>query len=138
LSNFVKGKAPMPHDNEGYILYPAGYPEDKIRRIHAKKTHYVSHHAFIYKNEASSSRRSNHVKMPKKKSPIASNDHNISFKTFDASYMLTNKSSKVVTKYVEGKHKGSKTCVGYPRCLFLMWKDPRPFGYLRTRSKLVL
>jgi hypothetical protein len=120
LSNFVKGKAPMPQDNEGYILYPAGYPEDKIRRIHAKKTHYVSHHAFIYKNEASSSRRSNHVKMPKKKSPIASNDHNISFKTFDASYMLTNKSSKVVTKYVEGKHKGSKTCVGYPRCLFLM------------------
>jgi UDP-3-O-acyl-N-acetylglucosamine deacetylase len=36
LSNFVKGKAPMPQDNEGYILYPAGYPEDKIRRIHAK------------------------------------------------------------------------------------------------------
>jgi hypothetical protein len=42
LSNFVKGKAPMPQDNEGYILYPAGYPEDKIRRIHAKKTHFVS------------------------------------------------------------------------------------------------
>jgi DNA repair exonuclease SbcCD ATPase subunit len=36
LSNFVKGKAPMPQDNEGYILYPAGYPEEKIRRIHAK------------------------------------------------------------------------------------------------------
>jgi hypothetical protein len=47
LSNFVKGKAPMPQDNEGYILYPAGYPEDKIRRIHAKKTHFVSHHAFF-------------------------------------------------------------------------------------------
>jgi hypothetical protein len=27
LSNFVKGKAPMVQDNEGYILYPAGYPE---------------------------------------------------------------------------------------------------------------
>jgi chromosome segregation ATPase len=27
LSNFVKGKAPMPQDNEGYILYPIGYPE---------------------------------------------------------------------------------------------------------------
>jgi chromosome segregation ATPase len=25
LSNFVKGKAPMVQDNEGYILYPAGY-----------------------------------------------------------------------------------------------------------------
>jgi hypothetical protein len=61
LSNFVKGKAPMPQDNEDYILYPVGYPEDKIRRIHAKKTHSVSHHAFIYKNEASSSRRSTHV-----------------------------------------------------------------------------
>jgi hypothetical protein len=69
LFNFVKGKAPMPQDNEGYILYPTGYLEDKIRRIHAKKTH--SHHAFIYKNEASSSRRSTHVKMPKKKTPIA-------------------------------------------------------------------
>jgi chromosome segregation ATPase len=30
LSNFVKGKASMAQDNEGYILYPAGYPEHKI------------------------------------------------------------------------------------------------------------
>ena len=30
LSNFVKGKAPMPQDNEGYILYPVGYPETKL------------------------------------------------------------------------------------------------------------
>jgi hypothetical protein len=30
LPNFVKGKAPMVQDNEGYILYPAGYPEHKI------------------------------------------------------------------------------------------------------------
>jgi hypothetical protein len=37
LSNFVKGKAPMVQDNKGYILYPAGYLEHKIRRIHAKK-----------------------------------------------------------------------------------------------------
>jgi hypothetical protein len=85
LSNFIKGKAPMPQDNEGYILYPAGYPEDKIRRIHAKKTHSISHHAFICKNEASGSRCSTHVKMPKNKTPNASNDHNVSFKTFDAS-----------------------------------------------------
>jgi hypothetical protein len=71
LSNFVKGKTPMPQDNEGYILYPVGYLEDKIRRIHAKKTH-STHHAFIYKNEASSSRHSTHVKMPKKKTPMCS------------------------------------------------------------------
>jgi hypothetical protein len=49
LSNFVKVKAPMVQDNEGYILYPANYPEHKIRRIHAKKFHSVSHHAFMYK-----------------------------------------------------------------------------------------
>jgi hypothetical protein len=125
LSNFVKGKAPMAQDNEGYILYPAGYPEHKIRRIHAKKTHFVSHHAFMYKSEASSSRQSTHVKMPKRKSPIASNDHNISFKTFDASYVLTNKSGKLVAKYVGGKHKGSKTCVWVPKVLVSNVKGPK-------------
>jgi 3D (Asp-Asp-Asp) domain-containing protein len=125
LSNFVKGKAPMAQDNEGYILYPAGYPEHKIRRIHAKKTHSVSHHAFMYKSEASSSRHSTHVKMPKKKSPIASNEPNVSFKTFDASYVLTNKSGKVVVKYVGGKHKGSKTCVWVPKVLVSNVKGPK-------------
>jgi DNA repair exonuclease SbcCD ATPase subunit len=50
LSNFVKGKAPMVQDNEGYILYPAGYPEHKIRRIHFRKSHSGSHHAFMYKS----------------------------------------------------------------------------------------
>jgi hypothetical protein len=89
LSNLVKGKAPMVQDNEGYILYPANYPEHKIRRIHARKSHSVSHHAFMYKNEASSSRQSTHVKLPKKKTPTASNDHNISFKTFDVLLMCS-------------------------------------------------
>jgi 3D (Asp-Asp-Asp) domain-containing protein len=117
LSNFVKGKAPMAQDNEGYILYPVNYPEHKIRRIHARKSHSIFHHAFMYKNEASSSRHSTHVKMPKKKTPTTSNEPNVSFKTFDASYVLTNKSGKVVAKYVGGKHKGSKTCVWVPKVL---------------------
>jgi hypothetical protein len=125
LSNFVKGKAPMPQDNEGYILYPAGYPEDKIRRIHSRKSHSGSHHAFMYKSEASSSRRSTHVKMPKRKSPIASNEPIILFKTFDASYVLTNKSGKVVAKYVGAKHKGSKTCVWVPKVLVSNVKGPK-------------
>jgi hypothetical protein len=125
LSNFVKGKAPMPQDNEGYILYPAGYPEHKIRRIHSRKSHSGSHHAFMYKSEASSSRQFTHVKLPKKKSPIASNEPNISFKTFDASYVLTNKSGKVVAKYVGGKHKGTKTCVWVPKVLVSNVKGPK-------------
>ena len=111
LSNFVKGKAPMPQDNEGYILYPVGYAEHKIRRVHSRKSHSGPNHAFMYKGETSSSRQSTHAKLPKKKTPKASNDSNMSFKTFDASYVLTNKSGKVVAKYVGGKHKGSKTCV---------------------------
>jgi hypothetical protein len=125
LSNFVKGKAPIAQDNEGYILYPAGYPEHKIRRIHARKSHSVSHHAFMYRNEAFSSRHSTHVKMPKKRTPIASNEPNVSFKTFDASYVLTNKSGKVVAKYVGGKHNGSKTCVWVPKVLVSNVKGPK-------------
>jgi hypothetical protein len=115
----------MHQDNDGYILYPVGYPEDKIRRIHSRKFHSGSHHAFMYKSEASSSRQSTHVKLHKKKSPIASNEHNISFKTFDASYVLTNKSGKVVAKYVGAKHKGSKTFVWVPKVLVSNVKGPK-------------
>jgi hypothetical protein len=71
LSNFVKGKAPMPQDNEGYILYHAGYPESKIRRIHSRKSHSGSNHAFMYKGETSSSRQPTRAKLPKKKTPRA-------------------------------------------------------------------
>jgi hypothetical protein len=125
LSNFVKGKAPMVQDSEGYILYPANCPEHKIRKIHARKPHTISHHAFMYKNEASSSRHSAHVKMTKKKFPNTSNEHSISFKTFDASYVLTNKSGKVVAKYVGGKHKSPKTCVWVPKVLVSNVKGPK-------------
>jgi hypothetical protein len=134
LSNFVKGKAPMVQDSEGYILYPANYPERKIRRIHARKPHIVSHHAFMYKNEVSSSRQSTHVKLPKKKIPTASNEHNISFKTFDASYVLTNKSGKVVSKYVGGKHKSSKTCVWVPKVLVSNVKGPKTIWVPKNKA----
>jgi hypothetical protein len=49
LSNFVKGKTPMVQDREGYNLYPANYPEHKIRKILARKPYSVSHHAFCIK-----------------------------------------------------------------------------------------
>jgi hypothetical protein len=92
----------------------------------------------MYKNEASSSKHSTHIEMPKKKIPNASNEHNISFKIFDVSYVLTNKSGKVVAKYVGANTRVPRLVFGYPRCLFLMSKDPRLFGYLRTRPKFVL
>jgi hypothetical protein len=104
----------MVQDNEGYILYPAGYPEHKIRRIHSRKSYSRPHHAFMYKSEASSSRQSTHAKLPKKKSPTTSNDHNISFKTFDASYVLTNKSGKLVAKYVGANTRAPRLVFAYP------------------------
>jgi hypothetical protein len=115
----------MFQDGEGYILYPANYPEHKIRKIHARKPHTGSHHAFKYRNEPSSSRHTTHIKMPKKKILNASNEHNISFKTFDASYVLTNKSGKLVAKYVGGKHKSPKTCVWIPKVLVSNVKRPK-------------
>jgi hypothetical protein len=138
LSNFVKGKAPMPQDNEGYILYPAGYLEHKIRRIHSRKSHSGSNHAFMYKSEASSSRQSTRAKLPKKKTPSASNEPSISFKTFDASYVLTNKSCKIVAKYIGASTRDQILVFGYPKFLYLMSKDPKPFGYLKSRTKIVL
>jgi hypothetical protein len=125
LSNFVKGKAPMVQDREGYILYPENYPEHKVRKIHARKTHIVSHHDYMYSNEASSSRHSTHIKMPKKKIVNASNEHSISFKTFDASSVLTNKSGKIVAKYIGGKHKSPKTYVWVPKVLVSNVKGPK-------------
>jgi hypothetical protein len=89
----------------------------RLEKNHAKKSHHVAHHAYIYINEASSSRHTTHVKLSKKNIVDASNEHSTSFKTFDASFVLTNKSGKVVAKYVGGKHKSPKTCVWVPKVL---------------------
>jgi hypothetical protein len=134
LSNFVKGKTPMVQDNKGYILYPAGYPKHKIKRIHSRKSHSGSHHAFMYKSEASSSRQSTHVKLLKRKTPTASNEPIVSFKTIDASYVLTNKSGKVVAKYVGGKHKGSKTYVWVPKVLVSNVKGPKTIWVPKNKA----
>jgi hypothetical protein len=134
LSNFVKGKDPMVQDREGCILYPENYPEHKIRRIHARKSHSISHHAYMYGNEASSSRHTTHIKMPKKKFANASNKHSILFKSFDASFVLTNESGKVVAKYIRGKHKSPKTCVWVPKVLVSNVKGPKTVWVLKNKA----
>jgi hypothetical protein len=65
------------------------------------------------------------TKCLKRKFLMHQNEHNISFKTFDASYVLTNKSGKVVAKYVGGKHKSPKTCVWVPKMLVSNVKGPK-------------
>jgi hypothetical protein len=115
-------------------LYPAGYHESKIKRIHSRKSHSGPNYAFMYKGETSSYRQPTRAKLPKKKTPSASNDHDISFKTFDASYVLTNKSGKIVAKYAGGKHKGSKTCVWVPKVLVSNAKGPKTIWVHKVKN----
>jgi hypothetical protein len=124
----------MVYDREGYILYPENYPEHKIWKIHARKSHTVSHHAYMYSIEASSSKHSTHIKMPKKKIANASNEHCISFNTFDASFVLSNKSGKVVAKYVGGKHKSPKTCVWVPKVFVSNVKVPKTVWVPKSKT----
>jgi hypothetical protein len=97
----------------------------RLEELNVKKSHYVAHYAYIYKNEASSCRHTTHVKMPKKKVVDVSDEPSISFKTFDASFVLTNKLGKVVAKYIGGKHKSLKTCVWVPKVLVSNVKGPK-------------
>jgi hypothetical protein len=90
----------------------------------------------MYNNEASSSWHSTRIKMPKKKIPNASNKHNISFKTFDASYVLTNKLGEVIAKYVGGKHKSPKTCVWVPKVLVSNVKGPKTVWVPKNKAKI--
>jgi hypothetical protein len=124
----------MVQDREGYILYPENCPEHKISKTHAKKSHSITNHAFNYSNEASSSRHTTHIKMPKKKIVNASNEHSISFKTFDAYFVLANKSGKLVAKYVGGKHKRPKTCVLVPKVLVSNVKGPKTVWLSKNKA----
>jgi hypothetical protein len=110
IPQFIKGKAPLVHDNDAYIIYLENY--------HAKIT-YTRNARFTH-DHASSSNLSHcrhsvsldkTAKMPKNKIIDASTGLHLPFKTFDASYVLTNKSGEVVVKYVGSSHKSLKTCV---------------------------
>jgi hypothetical protein len=63
--------------------------------------------------------------MRKKTTKIASSRLHMSFHTFDVSYVLTNKSGKVVAKYVGPQHKSTKTCVWVSKVLVTNVKGPK-------------
>jgi hypothetical protein len=75
-----------------------------------------------------------HIKMAKRKIANASNEHKISFKTFDAYFVLTNKSGKVVAKYIGGKHKSSKACVWIPKALVSNVKGPKTVWVTKNKA----
>jgi hypothetical protein len=132
---FVKGKAPMVHYNDAYIIYPKNYCAKNVHANNAKNAHV--HHSHTSHTKASHCRHFNsHAKisqMPKKKTKTGPHMY---LHTFYASYVLTNKSSEVVAKYVGPRYKTPRLVFGSSRCLLLMSKDPRPFRYLKTRPKL--
>jgi hypothetical protein len=72
--------------------------------------------------------------MPRKKIPAVSNEHNVYFKTVDASYVLTNKSGKIVVKYVGDKHKSPKTCVWVPKVFVSNVKGPKTIWVPKNKA----
>jgi hypothetical protein len=116
----------MPQDNEGYILYPVGYPESKIRRIHSRKSHSGPNHAFMYKVRHLALGNQPVLNCIERKLLLHQMIIIFHLKLLmHASYVLTNKSGKVVAKYVGDKHKGSKTCVWVPKVLVSNVKGPK-------------
>jgi hypothetical protein len=104
--------------------------------VHAKHAH-VHHHAYIYRNEASHFRHSvSHAKlaqMPKKINKASTRPH-LSFKTFDASYVLTSKSVKVIAKYVGYTHKSPRTCIWVPKVLVSNVKGPKTIWVPKNKT----
>jgi hypothetical protein len=90
----------------------------------------------MYSNEASSSGHTTHINMPKKKISNASNEHSISFKTFDASFVLTNTSGKIVDKYVGGKRKSPNTYVWLPKVLVFNVKGPKTVWVPKNKTQI--
>jgi hypothetical protein len=120
---FVRGKARIVLDHDSYNSYPKN---SHAKNDHAKNTHI--HHTHVSNAKAYHSRHfGSHAKvsqMPKKKIKNASTGPHMSFHTFDASYLLTNKYGKVVAKYVGPRHKSSKTCVWVLKVLVTNVKGP--------------
>jgi hypothetical protein len=79
----------------------------------------------MYKNEASRSRHTAHIKCLERKFLLQQMSTTFPLKLLMLSYVLTNKSGKIVAKYFGGKHKSSKTCVWVPKVLVSNVKGPK-------------
>ena len=73
--------------------------------------------------------------MPRKKIPAASNEHNISFNTFDASYVLMrNMDGRVLAKYVGPRNKRPKACVWVSKVLVTNVKGPKQIWIPKNKA----
>jgi hypothetical protein len=107
-----KGKSPIVHN--AHISYVNAH--DNPSHIHAKKGH-ASHVHYDHRSHVKESHamcidfHSKTDNVPKTKIKSASNGPYFSYHTFDATYVLTHKSSKLVAQYVGPRHKNTKSCV---------------------------
>jgi hypothetical protein len=139
LSNFVKGKAPMPQDNEGYILYPVGHPtRTKLGGFTLGSLTLalimllcirVRHLALGNQPMLSCLRRKLLVHQMSMTFLLKLLMHHM--------FLLTNP-ARSLPSMLGANTRAPKLVFGYPKFLFLMPKDPKPFGYLKSRTKLVL
>jgi hypothetical protein len=72
--------------------------------------------------------------MPKQKTKVASTRPHLSSKTFDSSYVLTNKSCKVLAKYVGSMHKSPTTCVWILKVLVSNVKQPKTVWVSKNKT----
>jgi hypothetical protein len=131
LSNFVKGKAPMVQDNEGYILYPTNYPEPKLGEFMLRNL--ILFLTMLLCIRMRLLALGNQLMLNCLKRKLLLHQMSLIFHS-KPSYVLTNKLDKVVAKYVGGKHKRSKTCVWVPKVLVSNVKGPKTVWV--TRPKL--
>jgi hypothetical protein len=119
--------------HDSYIIYPKN---GHSTNAHAHNVNVQ--HARVSKIKRSHSRhvdsQAKITQMPKNRVKNALNGPLLSFHTFDASYVLTNKSSKIVVKYVGPRHKSSNTCVWVQKVLVTNVKGPKTFGVHKNKA----
>jgi hypothetical protein len=132
LSNFVKGKAPMVQDTEGCILYTANYPNIKLGRFMLGNLILFLIMHLCIKMRLLALGIPHMLKCLKKFL-----FHQMSI-MFHLKLLMHHMFRQNSCQICWGQTRVQRLVFRYTRCLFLTSKDPRLFGYLRTRPKIVL
>jgi hypothetical protein len=130
-----KGKAPIIHNfHVSHANTHAHVSHSHAKNSHAPYAHVkndnVSHAHVVHSSFARASHarhNGSHAKfvdVPNVKSKNASNVPCLSYHTFDTSYVLTRKSSKVVAKYVGPRHNKTKSYVWVPKAVVTNMRGP--------------
>jgi hypothetical protein len=132
--------AHIPHDTHNENVHVA-HNDHPIHVVHNVHNAYVPHTMIASSSKSSfakayhgSNRHNVHnarsINVPKKKN--ASTDPFISYHTFDVSYVLSCKPSKVIATHVGPRHKNGKTYVWVPKSYVTNLKGPNYVWVIKT------